>query len=178
MSNLKTGAQLIAEERERQQYEEGHTSVHDDLLDDGDLTRAAMAYLQADDTDLRQNGEGFTAAWSYWPWEREWWKPKDRLSNLIRAGALIAAEIDKMQRKAISKIKEDVSEGRMNKGYTCACGKYNEFSMYVFAHWHDLLTHACDCGRKNKIMRGYATIGRLTKKQTTKKSRKDAESKR
>lgn len=104
---MKTGVQLISDERARQQYEEGHTSIHDDKHNDGDLVRAAMAYLQADDTDLRQNREGFTAAWAFWPWAREWWKPKDRLSNLIRAGALIAAEIDRLQRRQISELENE-----------------------------------------------------------------------
>jgi hypothetical protein len=38
-----------------------------------------------------------TEAWQWWPWSFEWWKPKDRIRNLVRAGALIAAEIDRLQ---------------------------------------------------------------------------------
>lgn len=34
-----------------------------------------------------------------WPWARCGWKPKDRRSNLVRAGALIAAELDRMDRE-------------------------------------------------------------------------------
>lgn len=48
----------------------------------------------------------------------------------------------------------------MKKGYTCKCGKYNAFDVYVFAHWDIPLTHACECGRKNTIMRGVVSIGR------------------
>jgi len=34
-----------------------------------------------------------------WPWEREAWKPsEDPIRNLVKAGALIAAEIDRLQR--------------------------------------------------------------------------------
>jgi hypothetical protein len=37
----------------------------------------------------------------YWPWDQEWWKPSDDpIRNLAKAGALIAAEIDRLQRKA------------------------------------------------------------------------------
>lgn len=33
-----------------------------------------------------------------WPWADEWWKPKDRRADLVRAGALILAEIDRIDR--------------------------------------------------------------------------------
>jgi hypothetical protein len=43
-----------------------------------------------------------------WPWEPEWWKPKwtpqagrdGRIRELVVAGALLAAEIDRLQRAA------------------------------------------------------------------------------
>jgi len=33
-----------------------------------------------------------------WPWEKSWWKPtpNDRVKELVKAGALIAAEIDRL----------------------------------------------------------------------------------
>ena len=33
-----------------------------------------------------------------WPWEETWWKPasNNRIKDLVRAGALIAAEIDRL----------------------------------------------------------------------------------
>ena len=38
-----------------------------------------------------------------WPWEKNWWKPSDdKIRNLVKAGALIAAEIDRLQRKALA----------------------------------------------------------------------------
>lgn len=33
-----------------------------------------------------------------WPWEPRWWKPKDVLTDLIRAGALCLAEADRARR--------------------------------------------------------------------------------
>jgi hypothetical protein len=39
----------------------------------------------------------------------------------------------------------------MSKGFNCECGKYHQFSVYVFAHTHVELTHTCDCGRKHMI---------------------------
>ena len=43
------------------------------------------------------------------------------------------------------------------KGYTCECGKFHEFPMYVHAHWDTELTNRCTCGRKHLILRGFAT---------------------
>ena len=31
----------------------------------------------------------------HWPWALNWWKPKDRRRDLIRAGALIVAELER-----------------------------------------------------------------------------------
>lgn len=35
-----------------------------------------------------------------WAWHSRWWKPKDRRCNLVRAGALIVAEIERLDRAA------------------------------------------------------------------------------
>jgi hypothetical protein len=35
-----------------------------------------------------------------WPWDESWWKPGDRIRELAKAGALIAAEIDRLNRIA------------------------------------------------------------------------------
>lgn len=45
-------------------------------------------------------------------------------------------------------MKEIINDG---KGYTCTCGKYHKFPMYVYAHPTDELIHKCDCGRKVTI---------------------------
>lgn len=78
-----TGAELIAQERQRQVEQEGWTPEHDARHVNGELAEAAAAYA--------------TGTLSLWPWGLSWWKPKDRISNLVRAGALIAAEIDRIQ---------------------------------------------------------------------------------
>lgn len=85
-----TGAELIAEERFRQIGSEGWDCFHDDTHDKGQIARAAACYALADVALKRK---------PRWPWARSWWKPKDRIRNLVRAGALIAAEIDRLQRK-------------------------------------------------------------------------------
>lgn len=82
------GVELIAAERRRQIEEEGWTPQHDERHSNGELALAAAAYVVPDHlADIRTY---------LWPWEPEWYKPKDRLSDLIKAGALIAAEIDRL----------------------------------------------------------------------------------
>lgn len=80
----------IAAERQRQIESEGWSVEHDDAHTDGSMALAAAAYARAP--------EGPTLPPLYWPWSRDWWKPKSRRSNLVRAGALIAAEIERLDR--------------------------------------------------------------------------------
>ncbi len=86
------GAQLIATERRRQIKVEGWTARHDDGHAYGELALAAQCYAES---ELRKGGDPERA----WPWNLEWWKPSnDPIRNLVKAGALIAAEIDRLQR--------------------------------------------------------------------------------
>ena len=89
------GAELIRQERERQVANEGCTDEHDDRYTQGQLAGAAEAYLQA----YRERGVGLDPEIPItWPWDEEHWKPKGPLRDLIRSGALIAAEIDRLLR--------------------------------------------------------------------------------
>ena len=41
------------------------------------------------------------------------------------------------------------------KGYTCtSCGKFNSFTAYVYAYFYGVITHTCECGARNKVLRG------------------------
>lgn len=93
-----TGIDAIAAERRRQIEEEGWTDEHDDEHVDGQLARAAACYADhaADDTERRLRHKRLPPA--FWPWDTKWWNPKDRRQDLIKAGALIAAEIDRLDR--------------------------------------------------------------------------------
>lgn len=86
-----TGADMILVERVRQVDVEGWTVPHDALYLNNELIRAAMSYLEYEMTDTLE--PPFS-----WPWARRWWKPSpdDRVRELIKAGALIAAEIDRL----------------------------------------------------------------------------------
>lgn len=85
------GARMIAEERQRQMRSEGYTPEFDDQWTHGELYIAAECYACLDD---------ITETPELWPWPPNAWKPKDRVRNLVRAGALLAAEIDRLQRLA------------------------------------------------------------------------------
>jgi hypothetical protein len=88
---LTPAASDVLAERRRQIEIEGWTPQHDDIehLPD-ELALAACCYCMADKDD---------APPAVWPWDWGWWKPKDRRRNMIKAAALLLAEIERMDRK-------------------------------------------------------------------------------
>ena len=79
----------IAAERQRQIEAEGWTPEHDDSHADGELAAAASCYATG------RKGDD-------WPWSDEWWKPTHGINgsrrDLVKAGALIVAEIERLDR--------------------------------------------------------------------------------
>lgn len=96
-----SGAELIAAERRRQIEEECRTAEHDADHDAGELVYAARAYLRAHDW-RRQFRSGndvikrYVLADNLWPWSPADFKPRSDVDDLVRAGALIAAELDRI----------------------------------------------------------------------------------
>lgn len=99
------GIELIAQERQRQVDREGWTPEHDAEHRRAEMAIAAACYaVEGTDAEVRypyfddsndpENDGG-------WPWEPAWDKRKkhDRLKQLTIAGALIAAEIDRLQQR-------------------------------------------------------------------------------
>lgn len=88
MTEGQTGSSLIVQERQRQINEKGFVAEHDDQWADGELTDAAAALLLGDE--------------EMWPWfdddEESTFKSEGNIEDLVRAGALIAAEIDRLLR--------------------------------------------------------------------------------
>jgi hypothetical protein len=86
----------------RQIHVEGWTEAHDDEHTGGEMALAAACYAMdaACPADWADPAEGETPA--FWPWPECWWKPTafqgDRIKQLVKAGALIAAEIDRIKR--------------------------------------------------------------------------------
>jgi hypothetical protein len=98
------GVDLIAIERRRQMTAEGWTSEHDDQHDDGSLANAAAVYAMRPDCRMLappsyNPGLPWSIKYALWPM---WWNfkptPRDRIRELVKAGALVAAEIDRLQR--------------------------------------------------------------------------------
>lgn len=102
----------IAAERQRQISDECWTPEHDDFHTNSAMAKAAVAYVSHASVALAltaslKSGEALKAGAyeaspppSYWPWARQWWKPKDPRRDLVRAGALIVAEIERLDRAA------------------------------------------------------------------------------
>ena len=89
------GLDRIAAERRRQVEVEGWTPEHDaSLHDSGELVLAARCYAAAALSPRRHSRPPTT-----WPWNKARWKPSpDPIRTLEKAGALIAAEIDRLLR--------------------------------------------------------------------------------
>ena len=131
---MKSGIELIAEERKRQVEVEKWDYSHDEDYKNGEMIGAAGCYIASalnkhlkeidhsnqeprakfEVYDFGQEATIFPPGGIYekrrtdarpagwidgWPWSKEWDKRKkhDKLRSLVIAGALIAAEIDRLQ---------------------------------------------------------------------------------
>lgn len=85
----------VLAERRRQVEEEGWTCARDDDYSSAELAQAAAAYA------LHAGGQK-SAAIITWlqSWAMEWFKPTTARRNLVKAGALILAEIERLDRAA------------------------------------------------------------------------------
>lgn len=88
----------VLAERRRQIEVEGWTTTCDDEHSAGQMARAAACYAAINSKPVP----------SMWPWAPEWWKPRDDRRNLIKAAALIIAEIERLDRAANATGKDGV----------------------------------------------------------------------
>lgn len=92
----------VAAERRRQIEVEGRTPDHDDEHGAGEMAQAAAAY--ADDGACRLQGApddivaGPGDPPEPWPWDECWWKPDEPRRMLVKAAALLLAEIERLDR--------------------------------------------------------------------------------
>lgn len=93
----------IVAERKRQIEVEGWSAQHDDVEHPhGELALAAACYA-APSAVIMEYPESVPVSDSrrlVWPWERQWWKPKDERRNLIRSAALLVARIEQLDRQS------------------------------------------------------------------------------
>lgn len=103
---LKRAMGKLMVERLRQVDEEGYNPKHDEKHAPAELAAAAAAYaasaatvaLAPDPTDALH-----FPAWivqRLWPWWRETFKPKSPERDLVRAGALVIAALERIEREA------------------------------------------------------------------------------
>lgn len=120
---MSKGIELISEERKRQVNVEGYDAKHDFNEPLDKIVAAAISYAMFDINS--QEAE----AW--WAWDWEHWKPKDRKRNLVRAGALIAAALDKIQ--AQEDFEEWLAKHKKNKypSQKCVNNKTGEIIPWV-----------------------------------------------
>ena len=97
---MKTGLELIREERKRQ-IEKGYTADHDDTHTDEELADGAALYALSDDARSFIDDEwGNDMYLHFWQFELKYLKftPNNRIKQLTKAGAMIVAEIERLQR--------------------------------------------------------------------------------
>jgi hypothetical protein len=106
---MSEGIVLIAEERDAHEIREGWTAAHDDAHTFGEMADAAACYALTNKGPYRsEDHEPDTCPHRpvrfrvpfRWPWASKWWKPtpNDRVRELVKAGSLISAEIDRLLR--------------------------------------------------------------------------------
>jgi hypothetical protein len=103
----------IAAERRRQIDKEGFDASHDDEHEQGEMAMAAACYAAQDLIFVKDDRAGAVIFKDPWPWDQCWDKRRfdgncvmpnfrmslaGRRSLLVKAGALIVAEIERLDR--------------------------------------------------------------------------------
>lgn len=93
-------ARDVLAERARQIDEEDWTPEHDDGWPADTLALAASCYALPVASRRSRHSSGVPLFTVLWPWDHEFWKSTDRRGELVKAGALILAEIERLDRAA------------------------------------------------------------------------------
>lgn len=102
---LSAAAGDLLKERQRQINAEGYSPEQDDLHVRGELADAGSVYaFWARTCDF---GLASHIPPSCWPWAPEHWKPTNQRQMLIRAGALILAELERLDRLQAREVLND-----------------------------------------------------------------------
>ena len=123
MKNTKRVIDLIEQERKRQIEKEGWTPEHDDRHTDGELAEAAATYCASCNLSVKLPAmvdgqeverEVTVLRHTRWPFDWDWFKPtpNDRIRELVKAGAMIVAEIERLLREDPERIiPHELSQG-------------------------------------------------------------------
>ncbi|WP_429036494.1 hypothetical protein [Aeromonas media] len=86
----------VLAERHRQVNQEGWNAETDDNYQDRELAAAAINYAAPhSDTPVSKKEIPFLA---FWPFAKKWWKPSSYRRNLVKAIALLIAELERLDR--------------------------------------------------------------------------------
>jgi hypothetical protein len=97
---LSPGVIHIANERIRQIEKEGWDDRHDDEHTRGEMALAAACYALSSLVYGKMMAKLYPIIRDLWPWNwDQWWKPRSSFRDVERAGALCAAELDRILRK-------------------------------------------------------------------------------
>jgi len=163
MNGLTHAAQDVLAERQRQVSAEGWTPEHDDEHKQGEMALAAACYAAHTATwefighGLDSKGGPFRAYQSaqefvgrMWPWAREWWKPKDERTNLVRAAALLLAEIERMDRATCNAgVTPAVTKHGVTMPAIARCSYCGRYSLDRKTLGEDRYQPVCECGEKH-----------------------------
>ena len=106
-TKMSAAATAILAERQSQITQEGWSESHDDDHAIGELAQAGASYALYAARQLHNSwaspaGDVYALRGlpykDVWPWSDSWWKPADFRRNLIKAGALNLAELEKFDR--------------------------------------------------------------------------------
>lgn len=102
----------VLNERERQIKIKGWTSEHDDKYEQNELVRAGAGYANHVVergwvySDYGAEAYQDEEVPDFWPWGDCYWKPKSPRQDLVRAAALLIAEIERLDREVKAESKE------------------------------------------------------------------------
>lgn len=110
--NMKTGIEMIAEERQRQIDVEDYNEQHDSQHKTSSFIKSALSYIESAKIGVTcmENGINNTVdimerkdktGRFYWPW-KDGFKVSTDVRDLVKAGALIAAAIDRLQKEPMA----------------------------------------------------------------------------
>lgn len=92
-------------ERARQINGEGFGVARDDAYVSGELAQAAACYAAS------SHSRDISFMSHLWPWASEWWKPGTTREDLLKSGALILAEIERIDRARAAQSTQQRKEG-------------------------------------------------------------------
>ena len=113
--SITAAVQDVLAERARQISVEGWTPAHDDRHAAGEMAGAAACYAMQVALDHIGRDDLHTTVSrtirELWPWAAHWWKPTGRRRDLVKAGALILAEIERLDRLAAAAKAREARDG-------------------------------------------------------------------